>query len=402
MSINLKEMPLDRNNPKPMPMKNLKYSVGIDVSKKDFKACISVIDEQQRVTVKATSAFDNTPKGFGLFLQWAVKHRKEDLDIRFLVEATGVYHEQLAWYLHRNGMKVTVLLPNKAKRYIQSLGLKSKNDRIDAAGLAQMCSQQHLREWRPISKNIYALRGLTRLYEDLSAQKNSCSNRIEGLGHAMHELKVAEKSLSRIVKALDTEMGRVLSQIRKTVEGDALLASKFEKIARIKGVGLLAFAVIVAETDGFELFDSASQLTSYAGYDVAENQSGGRAGKARMSKKGNSHIRRVLHLPAFSAVKHEPVFRQFYDRVYGNTHVKMKAYVAVQRKLLCLMYSLWKKDQAFDPNIGAIKHSEGGTVDPLWVDSGGTTKKPSPKALASLDEHSSALTVSPLWVCKNK
>ena len=89
-------------------------------------------------------------------------------------------------------------------------------------------------------------------------------------------------------------------------------------------------------------------MISYAGYDVIENQSGKHVGKTKISKKGNSHIRRILHLPAFGVVANdEPKFRALYERVYGRTKVKMKAYVAVQRKLLELIYTLWKKDMPY-------------------------------------------------------
>ena len=56
------------------------------------------------------------------------------------------------------------------------------------------------------------------------------------------------------------------------------------------------------------------QLVSYAGYDVIENQSGNRSGKTRISKKGNSRIRRILHLPAFNAVRFgEPTCQALYE-----------------------------------------------------------------------------------------
>ncbi|MEO0332589.1 MAG: transposase [Bacteroidota bacterium] len=55
---------------------------------------------------------------------------------------------------------------------------------------------------------------------------------------------------------------------------DEQLKAKYEKISPIKGIGLLSFAVIIAETNGFALFNNQCQLVSYAGYDVVENQSG--------------------------------------------------------------------------------------------------------------------------------
>ena len=96
-------------------MKNLKYSVGIDISKDDFKACLVVIDESHKVTIKSTSTFANTASGFSSFLNWSLKHRKEELPLFFLAEATGVYHEQLAWFLHMQKMNVSIVLANKAK-----------------------------------------------------------------------------------------------------------------------------------------------------------------------------------------------------------------------------------------------------------------------------------------------
>ena len=118
----------------------------------------------------------------------------------------------------------------------------------------------------------------------------------------------------------------------------------------IKGLGILSFAVIAAETNGFTLFDNAASLINYAGYDVIENQSGKHTGKTKISKKGNSRIRRILHMPALSAVRDDqPQFQKLFERVYDRTKIKMKGYVAVQKKLLVMMYYLWKKNEKYDP-----------------------------------------------------
>jgi len=332
-------------------MKQLKYSVGIDMAKDQFKACFSVIDQQQKVTIKATGSFKNNATGFEDFYAWKRKHAREKLPVHYLVEATGIYHENLAWFLYNKNCSVSVILPNKAKKYIQGLGLKSKNDKIDAKGLAKMCAEQSLDFWRSISKKIYLLRSLTRLHEDLTVERSSLNNRLQALEHAMFDVKESKKSLRKVIASIDKELANLEAKIKDTVDNDPELDSRSKKITGIKGVGLMTFAVVVAETNGFEIFNNIPQLTSYAGYDVLENQSGTITGKSRMSKKGNSHIRRVLHMPAFNVVKFEPEFKTFYDRVYCNTNIKMKAYVAVQRKLLSLIYTLWKKNCEYNPTI---------------------------------------------------
>lgn len=52
-------------------------------------------------------------------------------------------------------------------------------------------------------------------------------------------------------------------------------------------------------------------------------------------------------MTAFNVVKYEPRFSSFYNRLIANGKTKMQAYVAVQKKLLVLIYALWKKDEAF-------------------------------------------------------
>ena len=79
----------------------------------------------------------------------------------------------------------------------------------------------------------------------------------------------------------------------------------------LKGLGILTIATILAETNGFDLFKNYKQLVSYAGFDVVESQSGARIGKTKISKKGNSRIRRALHMPSLVVItyKEKPFFK---------------------------------------------------------------------------------------------
>ena len=81
-------------------MSKLKQSVGIDISKDKLDVCFSVIDTTQKVTIKATRKFANHAKGFQELNEWVVKHGDPSLPIVYVMEATGVYYEQLAWFLY--------------------------------------------------------------------------------------------------------------------------------------------------------------------------------------------------------------------------------------------------------------------------------------------------------------
>jgi hypothetical protein len=119
----------------------------------------------------------------------------------------------------------------------------------------------------------------------------------------------------------------------------------------MKGLGILTLSTVLAETNGFTLFNNYKQLVSYAGYDVVEAQSGTRVGKTKISKRGNSRIRRALHMPSLVVIqcKVKP-FKDLYDRTYEKHAIKMKSYVAVQKKLLIMIYHLWNKNEVYDAN----------------------------------------------------
>jgi transposase len=329
----------------------LKYGVGIDMAKEKFDACISIIDKLQHVIIRAQCSFGNNKNGFEAFFLWATKNTKLTIPAVYLVEATGVYYEQLAWFLHNKNYSVSVVVPNKAKKYKEALGLKSKNDRIDAKGLAQMACEQNNTIWKPLTSNIYLLRLITRQIQSVSQQATVLKNQLHALQYGMYRDKAIEKMYTRQLTLVKKDKESLRLRVEQIVENDEILKKKFENICKIKGIGLQNLAVIVAETNGFTAFENIAQLVSYAGYDVVENQSGKRSGKTKISKKGNSHIRRCLHFPAFNMIKYEVApFKNLYERVFEKSKIKMKAYTAVQKKLLEFIFILWKKDEAFDPN----------------------------------------------------
>ena len=64
----------------------------------------------------------------------------------------------------------------------------------------------------------------------------------------------------------------------------------------------MSLVVLFAQTNGFEVFKSDSQLVSYSGYDIVDNQWGRHTGMTRITKKGKAHIRLVLFMHAFSVL----------------------------------------------------------------------------------------------------
>lgn len=337
-----------KGTPQKPPTECLKYSIGTDISKDKFDACISTIDASQQVKVLATCSFKNNPAGYEAFISWQTRKCNLGLPSVFTMEATGIYYEKLAWFIHRQGLYVSVVLPNKAKKYMQCLGLKSKNDKIDAAGLARMGAEQKLFEWKPPRESVMRLRDITRQRESLQESRTVFNNQLQAYACGEFVSDAIVKNLKEVIALLQRQIKETEKMIREIIDSDQEMKERVDGILRIKGVSTITIATIIAETNCFEEFTNRRQLVSYTGYDVVENQSGKHIGKTKISKKGNAHIRRILHMPAFNVVAYgEPEFVNLYERVYARTKIKMKGYVAVQRELLCLIYALWKKNEAY-------------------------------------------------------
>ena len=266
-----------------------------------------------------------------------------------------------------------------------SLGLKSKNDSIDAKELSKMVAEQCLELWQPMGKYFYELCQYTRQYQNLQIQKTVFNNQLHALEYAMFKSKEMIKQQQSTVKLFDKQLKELDRLIKNHIDSEALIKQKVNNICKIKGIGILTAATILAETNGFELFKNYKQLVSYSGFDVVERESGTSTGKTKISKKGNGHIRRALFMPAFTAVryKEKPVV-DLYNRTFEKHGIKMKSYVAAQKKLLVLIYHIWKKNEEYNPDYKEKINQHQENISSMLVND--ITKKNSPKQVEAIPD----------------
>ena len=230
-----------------------------------------------------------------------------------------------------------------------------------------MCIQQKFEAWKPMGKYFYELRQLTRHYQSTQEMKTVFMNQLHALEHSGYTSKAVSKQLRKTIALFEKQVKAFKQEIVKHVHGNEEVKRKVGHICLIKGVDVLTVATVAAETNGFELFDNESQLVSYAGYDVIENASGDHTGKTKISKKGNSRIRRILHMPALNVVRYkETPFQRLQERIFERTKIKMKGYVAVQKKLLIVMMSIWKNDLPYDRGHEERLNSVDDKQEPLF------------------------------------
>ena len=101
--------------------------------------------------------------GWQELLDWALKNTGLAIEEHhFVMEATGIYHEQLATFLYEAGANVSVVNPAQVKFYAQSLGMRSKNDKKDSVVLARYGTREHPALWQPEAREIRTLKALQR------------------------------------------------------------------------------------------------------------------------------------------------------------------------------------------------------------------------------------------------
>jgi len=331
----------------------LRTAAGLDIGKDSIFVCIKYQYDTTDVSIKGTREFKNTPKGIASLCKYLQKKLLANVPHIVLMEATGVYFENAAYYLTDLNYNVTVVLPKRSAYFAKSDNQKTKNDKEDSKMLAQMGIEKigMLELWIAPSPHMRELRQLVRYRAQLVKHRSQSKQQLHALTHSYDPFSSVLKGQRTHIEYLDQQIETLEKEIESCVKRDADVFERLTNVCTVKGIGLITAAIVIAETYGFALFSSIPQLISYAGYDVVENQSGNRVGKTKISKRGNSRIRAALHLPALSAKKHEPSLKSFYERIHKrNPKIKMIGCVAIQRKLLVLIYTLYRKNISYDPS----------------------------------------------------
>jgi transposase len=329
--------------------KIVKQVAGIDVAQNELVICLGRMYEDWSPELYASKTFANTPKGFESLVQWVNKLLDPTVPVRYAMEATGVYHESLAYYLDEQELEISIILPNKISNYARTLNAKTVTDKTASEAIALFGLERKLDQWSRPKGLFKKLKQLTRERGQLVDERTVLKNQL----HAEQaEAESSKKSIERIKKRialLNKQEEEIQGELKDLIKSDTEMQQLIVLICTLPGVSILTAATVLGETNGFDLIRNKRQLTSYAGLDVREKQSGTSVkGKPRISKKGNRHLRKAMHMPALAAIRHDERFKAVFARLVARHGIKMKAAVAVQRKLLELTYILFKTRKPYE------------------------------------------------------
>lgn len=316
-----------------MMKKVVKQSVGIDVAQKELVVTYGRMFDDFSIEMHAYNVFKNNDPGS---------------------------HQKLAYYLDENAYKVSVVLPNKISNYFRTLEVKTINDKTASETIARFGLERVLDQWKRPSELYKKLQQLTRERNQLVSERVVIKNQLHAEQNEAHPNASSIKRFKARMRFINQQENEIKKEIDAIVKSDKTLKEEIDRITTITGVGQLTAVIVLAETNGFELIRNKKQLTSYAGLDVREKTSGTSVkGKPRISKKGNKNLRSAMHLPALTAIKHNEKFKGIYARLVSKDGIKMKGVVAVQRKILELIYVLHKNKTVYQ--IDYDKNEKGPT-----------------------------------------
>lgn len=331
------------------PGKGFRQCVGIDISKSKFTACVCRMNPGEAAFFSDSIDFNNCKTGFNKLVKWARKNTFKDYPILFLMEPTSTYYEALAHHLVKLNFTLYVVQPRRVRAFMESEGVRTKTDAIDAFWLSQMgCIKANLKPWTAPDPIYMELRQITRTTAEFTKVSTMLSNHREAMINGNSPSKEAIKSVDALIRSIENRLAKNEQLLHRIVAGNQEVKDLVGYVSSIKGIGFITAVTIIAETQGFSQITSRKQLASFAGLDVVAKDSGTSAPKRHISKHGSMYIRRALFMCALSASINNPQMKIAYQRV-SSSKPKNIATTAIMRKLLLLAFTLCKTQTMYNP-----------------------------------------------------
>jgi transposase len=314
--------------------------LGIDVAKEKMDVLL-LVDQRSSYRV-----FANIAAGFEQLSAWL---QQEQIDqVHACLEATGSYSDAIALYLFERGHTVSVLNPAVLVNYRKSRNTRSKTDKLDAMLLASYAQERRPLAWHPLPKEVVTLRSLLAYRDNVQQHLLQTRNRQRS---GRMDLWVAGRVQAHS-EQLVTELKEVEERIWAHLENDTRLNVIWQRLQTIRGIGALSAARLLAHIGEIERFAHPGSLVSLAGLAVKQRESGSSVrGRAQMDRHGRGSLRQLLYMCALVAMRWDPQMRAWAQRLKARGKPTKVVLVAVMRKLLHIIYGVWKNASDYDAQL---------------------------------------------------
>lgn len=314
-------------------------AVGVDVSKDNLMFC-KKYDNGNKVVFEIKNKDTEINK-------IAKELRQENYPGKIIVESTGRHHLSSALAMARNKLDIRVINPLITNKYIKSSVRKIKTDKRDAEVLAEIAiKEENLpnrfsgdKNMLKIKKKISLIATLDKQLQKITAAMNEFKKTGEELGF---KLSVTERQIFKTIALLREQK----KKLEKEVEVMTVESEYKQEIARryssIPGVSeyLASLTTLFFKED--EYSRSAKQWIAFAGLDISVRESGNWRGKGKITKRGNSYLRKRLFQAAWGAKMHDDKFKNYYDHLRAKGKSYVESLIIISRKIVTIMFALSK------------------------------------------------------------
>jgi transposase len=310
--------------------------VGIDVAKDKVDACIRSLSQRQ--------AFASTQSGRRELVTWLRNHGVG----KAVMEASGGYERSWAKALREAGIEVWIVDPKLVRSFARSARRLAKNDTIDAEMIGWFAETFGEAPAPAYDAAREELQKLVRARQGLLDYQTRVQNQDE------HEVPVAvQKMHARMLKQVAGEILKLEAAIAAMIKATPRFAELAEIIESVPGLGRITAANLISGMPELgQVSDKvAAALLGAAPYD---DDSGRRRGPRRI-QGGRRKVRNAFYMPCLgAATQHNPVIKEFYQRLLAKGKLKKVAIIACMRKLIVILNVMIARGEKWDANRAAV------------------------------------------------
>jgi transposase len=304
--------------------------VGIDVSKDRLDVYVL----PQGTTIQVA----NTEAG----VQALIAHFKTTPPHLVVVESTGGLERTLVGGVQNAAMPVAVANPRKVKGFAVALG-KAKTDKLDAEVIARFAQSVNLQPQPVLAAAAQQLSDLMHRRQQLVEIQVAEKNRLSRAS------KTVQADIEDHLKQLAQRLESLNQQIQALGQQQADWQRKDQLLQSVKGIGSVTAALCLVELPELGKL-TEKQIARLVGVAPINHDSGKHKGK-RMIAGGRTRVRCGLYMATLVATRHNPVIRDFYQRLLAKGKLKLVALVACMRKLLVILNAMLRDNKLWQAPV---------------------------------------------------
>ena len=267
-----------------------------------------------------------------------------------VLEASGGLELPLVAALAAASLPVVVVNPRQVRDFAKATGRLAKTDTLDAAVLAHFAEavRPPLRPLR--DAETQDLNSMVTRRQQVMSMLVAERNRLSSAAMAVRP------SVEAHILWLKQELDDLDKGLRETLCRSPVWREKDDLLRSVPGIGEQISLTLLAYLPELGTLNRR-QIAALVGVAPFNRDSGTLRGK-RTVWGGRAGVRTALYMGAMVASRHNPVIRDFYQRLLSAGKPKKLALTACMRKLLTILNSMLKHGTSWQhPDIQSITHS---------------------------------------------